>query len=279
MSKGLSPAIAIEQKAHAGNPRSTVGTMTEIYDYLRILYARIGIPHCPETGEVIKAISKEHVVDRIMRYPEGEKIQILAPIEMRKNEKFEDTISRLQRLGFLRIRLNGEFFDLDPGLTPTFDRKRKNELYLVIDRLNAERAAIVFRSRRKRRTHRRRTSCSSRKDQGDVFFNLAFAAESTGKSYPEITPHTFAFNNAEGMCLDCQGLGYQYGANLMQNPEFMHLPDHRDHQLLWREKYTRGSLPTARGLPRCRKDRSLQSPLHKYPTQKVQLLLNGSPSR
>ncbi len=79
--EGLSPAIAIEQKAHAGNPRSTVGTMTEIYDYLRVLYARVGIPHDPDTGEVIKAISKDHVVDRIMSYPEGEKIQVLASID------------------------------------------------------------------------------------------------------------------------------------------------------------------------------------------------------
>ena len=110
---GLSPAIAIEQKAHAGNPRSTVGTMTEIYDYLRILYARIGIPHGPETGEVIKAISKDHVVDRIMAYPEGEKIQVLAPIEIRKNEKFEEITARLRRQGFLRVRLNGTFYDLD----------------------------------------------------------------------------------------------------------------------------------------------------------------------
>ena len=94
--EGLSPAIAIEQKAHAGNPRSTVGTMTEIYDYLRVLFARIGIPHDPETGEVIKAISKDHVVARVLDYPCDEKIQILAPIEMRKNEKFEEIISRLQ---------------------------------------------------------------------------------------------------------------------------------------------------------------------------------------
>src|SRR6201994_891254 len=99
--EGLSPAIAIEQKASAGNPRSTVGTMTEIYDYLRILYARLGIPHCPETGEIIKAISKDHVVDRVMDYPEDEKIQILAPIEIRKNEKFEDIVIRLRRQGFV----------------------------------------------------------------------------------------------------------------------------------------------------------------------------------
>src|ERR1700694_4132744 len=95
--EGLSPAVAIEQKAHAGNPRSTVGTMTEIYDYLRVLYARIGLPHDPETGERMRAISKEHVTERVMGYKEGGKIQILAPIPLRKTEEFPDLISRLQR--------------------------------------------------------------------------------------------------------------------------------------------------------------------------------------
>src|SRR5690606_24068356 len=109
---------------------------TEIYDYLRIFYARIGTAHCPETGQPIKAISKDYVVNRILSYPEGEKIQILAPIDIRKNEKFEDLLNRLRKQGFLKIRLNGTFFDLDqPDVELQFDRKRKNELFLVIDRL------------------------------------------------------------------------------------------------------------------------------------------------
>ena len=92
--EGLSPAIAIEQKAHAGNPRSTVGTMTEIYDYLRLLYARLGIPHDPDTGEEIRSISREYVIDQVMSFEKGTKIQILAPIEIKKNEKFEDVTNR-----------------------------------------------------------------------------------------------------------------------------------------------------------------------------------------
>jgi prepilin-type N-terminal cleavage/methylation domain-containing protein len=110
---GICPAISIRQKNATRNPRSTVATQTEIYDYLRLLFSRLGIPHCPETGEVIKAISKEHVTMRILNYPENSKVQILAPIEMRKTENFADLVSRLQRQGYLRIRLNGTFYDLD----------------------------------------------------------------------------------------------------------------------------------------------------------------------
>ena len=221
---GFSPAIAIEQKAHAGNPRSTVGTMTEIYDYLRILYARLGIPHCPETGEVIQAISKEHVVDRILSYPAGEKLHILAPLEMSKNERFEEIINRLRRQGFTRIRLNGAYYEIEQEAFATipFDRKRKNELFLVIDRLKADPSS-------KARLFEAVENAASIgggkltvvREEREVPFNLAFAVESTGKSYPEITPHTFAFNTPEGMCPDCLGLGIQYGANFMHNPDFV----------------------------------------------------------
>lgn len=276
--EGLSPAIAIEQKAHAGNPRSTVGTMTEIYDYLRILYARIGIPHSPETGKVIKAISKEYVVDHVLSFPENEKIQILAPIDLRKNEKFEDVVSRLQRIGFLRIRLNNEYYELDQeDLLSKFDRKRKNEIFLVIDRLK------IHESIRHRLFEAIENAINIgngklviAKESEDISFNMAFSDESTGKSYPEITPQTFAFNNALGMCIDCQGLGYQYGANLTQNPEIMSESAASLIRFLWREKYQAMAFKLfeqflkAEGI-------DLYDPLNKLPSDQLQLLLNGSP--
>jgi len=190
--EGLSPAIAIEQKAHAGNPRSTVGTMTEIYDYLRVLYARIGIPHCPETGEVIRSISKEFVANRVLSWPEGTKIQILAPIELKKQESFEETIVRLRKLGFLRIRLNGDFYDLDSeATTMPFDRKKKNELYLIIDRLKIQPSIQNRLSEAiQNAADRGNGKLLIMKEQEDYFYNLSFAVESTGKSYPEITPQT-----------------------------------------------------------------------------------------
>lgn len=277
--EGLSPAIAIEQKAHAGNPRSTVGTMTEIYDYLRILYARIGIPHSPETGEVIRAISKDHVVDRVLSYPENEKIQVLVPIEIKKHETFEEILIKLRRQGFLRIRLNNEYYDLDQDTSSiNFDRKRKNELYLVIDRLkiNATIKHRLFEAVENAAKIGNNKLVIVR-ENGDVPFNLAFAEESTGKSYPEITPHTFAFNTAEGMCMECMGLGYQYGANLSQIHEVMEQSIAGLMRFLWLDKYNATSFFLveaflhAEGIDPFAKLRDL-------PVDKIQILMNGSPA-
>lgn len=222
---GLSPAIAIEQKSHAGNPRSTVGTMTEIYDYLRVLFARTGIAHCPETGEIIQAISKDHVVDRILGYPENEKIHILAPLEVKRGETFEAVVSRLKRQGYLRIRLNDEIYNLEEQELSAipYDRKRKNALFLVIDRLKIESSmrSRLFEAVENAAEVGNGQLTVLREDGQVVFFNLTFSVESTGKSYPEITPHTFSFNTVEGMCPECQGLGVQYGANLGRHPVLM----------------------------------------------------------
>lgn len=276
--EGLSPAIAIEQKSHAGNPRSTVGTMTEIYDYLRILFARIGIAHCPETGEEIKAISKDTVVDRVLGYTEGEKIQILAPIPLRRGETLEIIVQRLQRTGYVRVRFDQNYYDLiDPTLFKSYDPKRKQELLLVVDRLKVQ-ANI------KQRLYEAVATAAKlgegkiivARENEDVLFNLSFAVESTGKSYPAITPQTFAFNHAEGMCLDCQGLGYQYGANLTELSEVM---DYSVGGLifhLWPEEPSREAL-TLLHLFLNNENISLQLPLSDLPPKKLQLLLQGSP--
>lgn len=220
--EGLSPAIAIEQKATAGNPRSTVGTLTEIYDYLRVLFAQAGTAYCPDTQEEIKSITKEYVVDKILSYPHGESITLLAPIALQKNEKFEDLLARLTRQGFVRIRLNQQIYEIDEPIS--FDRRRKNEIALVIDRLkiskqNEDRLYEAIGNAAKAGNGK----IIAMKADTDVLFNLSFAVESTGKSYPEITPHTFSFNSPEGMCLDCQGLGFSYGASLTKNSEVMQL--------------------------------------------------------
>lgn len=220
--EGLSPAIAIEQKAHAGNPRSTVGTMTEIYDYLRLLYARLGTPHCPETGEPIKAISKQYVIERLLDMKEGTKLQILAPIEIKKHETFPQLVERLKREGYVRIRLNHVYYDLDdPVETFPFDKKKKNELCLVIDRIKIDSSQQI----RLAEAIEQASNVGKQKllvalEEKDLFYNLAFSVESTGKSYPEITPQSFAFNKTEGMCPDCMGLGITYGAHLEASPLF-----------------------------------------------------------
>lgn len=277
---GLSPAIAIEQKAHAGNPRSTVGTMTEVYDYLRVLYARIGIPHDPDTGEVIKAISKEHVVERILSYPQGEKIQILAPLELSKNEKFEDFINRLQKQGFLRIRLNGEFYQLDEqnaSAAIPYDRKKKNELFLVIDRLKVD---PTIKTRLFEAVENAASFGNNKlvvmKEKEDIPFNLSFAVESTGKSYNEITPQTFAFNTQEGMCLDCFGLGYQYGANLTSHADILALSTIGLIRLLWSDYFTNAAFAFAEHVM-AEEGIDMHAPIRLLPTEKIQLLMQGAP--
>lgn len=208
--QGLSPAIAIEQKHHAGNPRSTIGTMTEIYDFLRVIYAQMGVPHCPETGEKIVSISSNYVVDHLMKLEEGTKLQILSPVYESLDK------ARLERQGYLRIRLNGDYYKLDEDIP--FDPKKDNKLYLVIDRL------VIKPGLEKRLFEAIEAAGKSfvvALPKKDIPFNLAFAVPSTGKTYAPITPHTFSFNRDEGMCMTCQGLGTTYGADLSTNPDIL----------------------------------------------------------
>ena len=223
--EGLSPTVAIEARLHSVNPRSTVGTMTEVYDYLRILFSRLGIAHCPKTGYEIRAISKDHVVEKILSYPQDERIYILAPVELKRQDRFEDILERLQKQGFLRIRLNNELYELGQDTKIPFDAKRKNELFLIIDRFKVDQAlkmrmleAVEAASTiGKGKLTVYRQDAKNEKEQ-NVLFNLAFAVEETGESYPEITPHTFAFNTPQGMCHVCQGLGFLYGIDLTSLP-------------------------------------------------------------
>ncbi|MCB1180398.1 MAG: excinuclease ABC subunit UvrA [Chlamydiia bacterium] len=220
--EGLSPAVAIEQKATAGNPRSTIGTMTEIYDYLRILFACAGTPHSPKTGEELKSITKDYVVKKIIEWPQESKILILSPVTLNKHETFEEFINRMVRQGFLRLRLNGEIHELDSSIP--YDRKRKNTIALVIDRLKiSDKSTSRIYEGIETATHLSSGSVIIVHEEQDYFFNLSFAEPTTGKSYPPITPHTFSFNSPEGMCLDCMGLGTQYGSNLTENPDVMNL--------------------------------------------------------
>lgn len=217
--EGLNPSIAIEQKAKGHNPRSTVGTLTEIYDLFRILYAHIGEAYCPESGEKIKKISKEYVVNKVLYSYEKEKIYILSPLSIFPHEPFEKVIEKLSQKGFLRIRLNGTYYEMDNQIP--YEKHKKNALYLVVDRLivNRESEKRLFESIEKASSLSDKTFIIAREEE-DLFFNLSFSVEKTGKSYPAITPQTFSFNSEEGMCMECQGLGTIYGVDFSKIENF-----------------------------------------------------------
>lgn len=218
--ENLYPCIALEQKSHRQNPRSTVGTVTEIYDHLRLLYAHMGTAYCPETGEEIKTISKDYVVKKALSSFDGEKVQVLCPINLLKFEEFSDLKNRLNRQGFLRIRLNKKYYELDEEIP--YNKSLKNELLLVVDRLKISKDI-------EKRLYEAVSSAANISngeiilalEQKDIYFNLSFAVESTGKSYPPITPQTFSFNSEEGMCLECQGIGLNYGINLADDEDVL----------------------------------------------------------
>jgi excinuclease ABC subunit A len=204
---GLSPSIALEQKTGGLNPRSTVGTITEVHDLLRVLFAHLGVPHDPETGKRISNISKETVVEEILKLPEGEKIQILTPVLFEKKEKFEELVERLNRQGFLRIRLNGKIYQLDEPIP--HEKFKKNEILLVIDRI------VVDRKSEKRiyeAIGKAEETVIVARETEDIPFQFSAGSR--------IVPQTFSFNHDAGMCPECQGLGITYGAHLEDDKKF-----------------------------------------------------------
>ncbi len=273
---GLSPAIALEQKTGGLNPRSTIGTVTESYDLLRILYAHLGTAFDPETKEEIKQISKEYVVQKALSLPLQEKIQILSPISLSKKQTFEELISDLNKEGYLRIRLNNSYFEIDAPIP--FEKKSKNEIYLVVDRMSVDpkNEKRLFEAIQKA-TERSNGIVVIAKEKEDLYFNLDFAVESTGKSYPRITPQTFSFNHDSGMCLECQGLGLTYGAHLLEHPEILKLSLLEIADRLFKEK---GS-DTAYFLleayfTKCNID--CETPLKKLSEKDLHFIFNGGPS-
>jgi excinuclease ABC subunit A len=201
--EGLSPAISIDQKSPSRNPRSTVGTVTEIYDYLRLLYSSVGIPHCPQCNKVIERQTPEQITNHILEKLKGEKIQILAPvIRGRKGEHrfvFEDA----KKNGFAKVRVNGRIYDLAEN-NINLDKKKKHNIEIVIDRLTAEP------SNRKRITESVETALkfgSGITQVDKLIFSEKFACSTCGISLDEITPRIFSFNSPYGACPDCKGLG------------------------------------------------------------------------
>jgi excinuclease ABC subunit A len=205
--EGLSPAISIEQRNTSRNPRSTVGTVTEIYDYLRVLFARIGHPHCPECGLEISSQTTQQIVDQIMDMKEGTKVQILAPLIEGKKGAHIHLLHRLRKDGFTRIRIDGQIRLLDEDIV--LDKNKKHDISVVVDRL------IINKSIKRRLTDSMELTLnlSGGKailhliDSRGVFFSQKAACTRCGISIPELTPQMFSFNNPQGACPECSGLG------------------------------------------------------------------------
>ena len=211
---GLSPAISIDQKTTSKNPRSTVGTVTEIYDYLRLLWARCGVPHCPKCGREIRRQSVDQIVDQIMQLPERTKFQILAPVVRGKKGEHQKVFDEARRGGYARVRVDGSIYDLTEEIS--LDKNKKHHIEIIVDRL------IMKPDLARRLTDSVETAANlsdglvilnELDGDRDTMFSQNYACEDCGISLPELSPRMFSFNNPYGACPVCTGLGTQLVAD------------------------------------------------------------------
>lgn len=218
--EGLSPAISIDQKTTSKNPRSTVGTVTEIYDYIRLLYARIGVPYCPNCGKKIEKQTLDQIVDNVLEHEEGTKIQILSPIIRAKKGEYVKLLESMQKEGFVRVRIDGEMFELTDDIE--MDRNKKHNIDIVVDRLVVK-EDIRNRLAESIETAMRHSDNLVKVDfvgKEEKLYSGNYACPDCGISFEELTPRMFSFNNPMGACPECTGIGY-----LMRMDEDLIIPD------------------------------------------------------
>ncbi len=207
--EGLSPAISIDQKTTSRNPRSTVGTVTEVYDYLRLLYARVGIPHCPVCGIEISQQSIDQIVDKVMELEEDTRIQILSPIVRGKKGEHKKELERIKKEGFVRVRIDGEIFEITDEIE--LDKKKKHSIEIIIDRL------IMREGVESRLSDSIETALGFTEglvivnllEGEDMIFNTKFSCPEHGQGIAEMEPRMFSFNTPYGACPKCNGIGYE----------------------------------------------------------------------
>ena len=236
--EGLSPAISIEQKTTSRNPRSTVGTVTEIYDYMRLLWARVGIPYSPATGQPIAAMQVSEMVDRIMALPEGTRLYLLAPVVRDRKGEYKKEMAEYLKKGYQRAKIDGEFYELSEP--PTLDKKFKHDIDIVIDRIAvkagietrladsleqalklAEGIAFAEIAGKTEDAAGKATLKNKAAQPERLIFSQKFACPVSGFTIPEIEPRLFSFNNPAGACPACDGLGVQ-----LKFDADMVVPDH-----------------------------------------------------
>ncbi len=216
--EGISPAISIDQRKSTHNPRSTVGTITEIYDYLRLLYARIGKPHCPNCGKLISRQTIDQIVDQVLKIQKNTEITILGPVIRSKKGEHHGVLEEIQRGGFVRIRIDGNIFLVEESLDKPMDKQKKHDIEVVVDRLvldkDLDRSRLVDSLETALRLGKgiviiNKKTATKVKDEkeNDLIFSEHFACEDCGISLPELEPRLFSFNNPYGACSECTGLG------------------------------------------------------------------------
>ena len=218
--EGLSPAISIDQKTTSKNPRSTVGTVTEIYDYLRLLYARVGTPYCPNCGKKIEKQSIDQIVDNVMKLETGTRIQVLAPVVRGRKGEYTKLFEDLQKDGFARVRVDGEIYDLSDEIK--LEKNKKHEIEIVVDRLVIKEDIVgrLTESIEVALKHAENLVLIDVVGKKPVLYSCNYACPDCGFSFPELTPRMFSFNNPYGACPKCSGIGY-----LMKMDEDLIIPD------------------------------------------------------
>lgn len=277
--EGLSPAISIDQKSTNRNPRSTVGTVTEIYDYLRLLYARIGIPHCPKCGKEIHKQSVDQMVDRIMDLPAGTKFQVLAPVVKGKKGRHEKVISQAKKSGYVRVLIDGNQYELSEEIE--LDKNIKHSIEIIVDRL------AIKEGMEKRLTDSLEAALALGEGYAGIdiiggermSFSQNFACADCGISIDEVEPRTFSFNNPFGACPDCSGLGYtmEFDGDLMIPDKSLSISEGAITAIGWqscmdKKSYTNAML-RALGKRFCFE---LDTPFEEYPQEIQDILLYGT---
>ena len=279
--EGLSPAISIDQKSTNRNPRSTVGTVTEIYDYFRLLYARIGIPHCPNCGKEIKKQSVDQMVDQIMALPEGTRLQLLAPVVRGRKGRHEKVLERAARSGYVRVRIDGNLYELAENIQ--LDKNIKHNIEIVVDRL------IVKPGIERRLTDSIENVLNLSEgllfvervgsDEEMLTFSQSFSCPDCGVSIDEIEPRSFSFNNPFGACPECYGLGYkmEFDPDLMIPDRTLSINQGAITVLGWQNCQQPGSFANAI-LQALAKEYhfDLDTPFGEYPQKIQDILLHGT---
>lgn len=280
--EGLSPAISIDQKSTNHNPRSTVGTVTEIYDYLRLLYARIGIPHCPRCGREIKKQTADQMADQILKLPEGTRFQLLSPIVRGKKGRHEKVLERAKKSGYVRVRIDGNLYELSEEIE--LDKNVKHDIEIVVDRLIV-RSGLSSRLADSIETALQLSDGLLTVDvQGgeQINFSRNFACPDCGVSIEEIEPRSFSFNNPFGACPVCAGLGYkmEFDPDLLIPDTSLSINEGAIAAIGWQSSVKEGSFTRAL-LTALAKEYgfSLDTPFRDYPDAIKDVIIHGTRGR